>query len=203
MTRKIDLKKEYRTYYIADETPQILDLGKAQYITVEGKGAPEGEEFQAKIKAIYSVAYTIKMSQKAKGRDFVVPPLEASWWYSSDKPFTEVPREEWRWKLMIRMPDFITPEVVEKAKRKVIDKKNIELASLIKFEEIEWGKCIQMLHIGPYSTEEKSIAKMRDLAEREGLKMISYHHEIYLSDPRRVPENKLKTILRWRVRRTR
>lgn len=80
MTSKIDLKKEYRTYYTADETPQILDLGKAQYIAIEGKGAPEGEEFQVKIRAIYSVAYTIKMSQKTKGRDFVVPPLEASWW---------------------------------------------------------------------------------------------------------------------------
>ena len=104
---------------------------------------------------------------------------------------------------MIRIPDFITPEIVEEAKRRVIKKKNIELVNLVKLEEIEWGDCVQILHIGPYSAEEKSIAKMRDLIEREGLKMISHHHEIYLSDPRRVPESKLKTILRWRVGRAR
>lgn len=148
MVRKIDLKKKYKTYYTASEDPQILGLGEARYITIEGKGAPEGEEFQAKIRAIYSVAYTIKMSQKAKGRDFVVPPLEASWWYSSDRPFTEVPKEEWNWKLMIRIPDFITPEIVEGAKRRFIKKKNIELANLVKLEEIEWGDCVQILHIG-------------------------------------------------------
>lgn len=132
---------------------------------------------------------------KNDGKDFVVPKLEGLWWVDSDRPALEVPREEWQWKLIIRMPGFVTSEIVEKAKQKVIKKKKIELVNEIKFEKILESKCVQILHIGPYSTEPESLTKMRKLTEEKNLVENGPHHEIYLSDPRKTASEKMKTIL--------
>jgi hypothetical protein len=120
----------------------------------------------------------------------------------SDKPWTEVPREEWRWKLLLRQPEFITSEIVEKARQEVIKKKKIKLANEVKLENIREGKCVQILHIGPYSTEPESIAKIRKLMEEKNLVENGRHHEIYLvmAYPKKVPEEKFKTILRQPVK---
>ncbi len=121
---------------------------------------------------------------------------------NSDKAYIEVPREEWRWKLLIRQPEFVTPEIVEKARQEVIKKKEMELVNEVKFEKMEEGKCVQILHIGPYSTESESIAKMKKLMEKENLVKNGFYHEIYLimAYPRKVPDEKLKTILRQPVK---
>jgi hypothetical protein len=173
---------------------------------IEGKGAPGGEEFQAKIAALYSLAYGVKMLMKKEGKDFTVAKLEGLWWVDSDKPYTETPREEWRWKLLIRQPEFVTPEIVEKAMKEVMKKKEKvrgkgerELLKEVRFEKIREGKCIQILHVGPYSAEPETLAKMYDFMKEKGFVPSGYHHEIYLSDPRRVSEEKLKTILRQPV----
>ena len=197
---KLDLAKEYKTYYTAKTTPEIVEIEEGRFLTIEGKGSPDGDEFQAKVNALYSLAYGVKNICKREGKDFVVPKLEGLWWVESDKPALEVPREEWRWKLLIRMPEFVTYEIVEKSRKEVIKKKNIELVKEIRFEKMKEGKCVQILHIGPYSTESESIEKMKKFMEDRNLIENGPHHEIYLSDPRRVPPEKLKTILRQPIK---
>jgi len=197
---KLDLTKEYKTYYTAKTTPEIVEIEEGKFLTIEGKGAPGGDEFQAKVGALYSLAYGIKMLMKKEGKDFTVAKLEGLWWVDSDKPYTEVPREEWRWKLLIRQPEFVTPEIVEKAKQEVIKKKKLELVNEVKFEKMKEGKCVQILHIGPYSTEPESLEKMYNLMKEKGLVYNGFHHEIYISDPRKVAPEKMKTILRQPVK---
>lgn len=200
VTTKLDLKKEHKTYYKAKIIPEVVEFGEIPFLTIEGKGEPGGKEFTSKVEALCSLAYGVKNLCKKQGKDFVVPNLEGLWWVESDKPALEVPRGEWLWKLLIRMPEFVTSEIVEKAKVEVIKRRGIELVDEIKFEKLTEGKCVQVLHIGPYSTESESLAKMRKLMEEKNLVENGLHHEIYLSDPRRVPEEKWKTILRQPVK---
>jgi hypothetical protein len=199
---KLDLTKEYKTYYTAKTSPEIVESEEGNFLSIEGKGAPGSDEFQAKVGALYSLAYSVKMLMKKQGKDFTVAKLEGLWWIDSDKPWYEVPREEWRWKLLIRQPEFVTSEIVEKAKQEVINKKKLELVNEVKFEKMKEGKCVQILHVGSYSTEPESIAKMEKLMEEKNLVKNGLHHEIYLvmAYPRKVPDEKLKTILRQPVR---
>jgi len=199
-TIKLDLTKEYKTYYTAKTTPEIVEFYEAQFLTIEGKGSPGSKEFTAKVEALYSLAYGVKNVCKNQGKDFGVPKLEGLWWIESNRPALEVPREEWRWKLLIRMPEFVTSEIVEKAKEEVFKKKGLELIKEIKFEKITEGKCVQILHIGPYSTEPESLSKMRKLMKEKNLIENGLHHEIYLSDPRKTAPEKMKTILRQPVK---
>lgn len=202
-TTKLDLKKEHKTYYQAKISPEVVEFGEIPFLTIEGKGEPGGKEFTTKVETLYPLAYGVKNLCKKQGKDFVIPKLEGVWWVESDKPALEVPRKEWLWKLLIRMPEFVTSEIFEKAKVQVIKKKGIELIDEIKFEKITEDKCVQVLHIGPYSTEPESLAKIRKLMEEKNLVENGLHHEIYLSDPRRVPEEKWKTILRQPVKERR
>ncbi len=200
MATKLDLTKEYKTYYTAKTTPEVVEFDEIPFLTIEGRGEPGGKEFTGKVGALYSLAYGVKNIYKKQGKDFGVPKLEGLWWVESDIPALEVPREEWLWKLLICMPDFVTSEIVERARDEVFKKKGIELIKEIKFEKMKEGKCVQILHIGPYSTEPESLAKMEKLMEEKNLVKNGLHHEIYLSDPRRVPEEKWKTILRQPVK---
>lgn len=200
MATKLDLKREFKTYYTAKKSPEVAEFGEAQFLTIEGKGEPGGKEFTSKVEALYPLAYGVRKICKKQGKVFVVPKLEGLWWVESNKPALEVPREEWQWKLLIRMPDFVTSEMVEKAKENVFKKKGIELVKEIEFEKMREGKCVHILHIGPYSTEPESLTKMKKLVKKENLVENGLHHEIYLSDPRRVPEEKWKTILRQPVK---
>ena len=199
-TTKFDLTKEYKTYYTAKITPEVVEFDEAQFLAIEGKGVPGSKEFTARIEALYPIAYGVKNLCKEQGNDFGVPKLEGLWWVESDKPALEVPREEWRWKLLIRMPKFVTSEIVEKVKAEIIKKKGIELVEEIMFEKITEGKCVQILHVGPYSSEPESLSKMRKMMEEKNLVENGLHHEIYLSDSRRVSEEKMKTILRQPVK---
>lgn len=115
-TTKLDLTKEFETYYRARTTPEIVEFDEGCFLTIEGRGAPGGKEFTTKVEALYAIAYGIKMQMKKEGKDFTVAKLEGLWWVESDKPAFEVPREEWRWKLLIRLPEFVILENVEKAK---------------------------------------------------------------------------------------
>ncbi|MEM4347263.1 MAG: GyrI-like domain-containing protein [Candidatus Altiarchaeota archaeon] len=200
METKLDLTKEYKTYYTARTNPNVVEFGEIPFLTIEGKGEPAGEVFTKAVEALYPLAYSVKNISKKQGKDFSVPKLEGLWWVEPDRPALEVPREEWRWKLLIRMPDFVTSDMVEKAKEEVFKKKGITLVKEIKFEKIKEGKCIQILHIGPYSTEPESLSKMRKLMEQKNLVENGLHHEIYLSDPRKVAPEKMKTILRQPVK---
>ena len=200
MVTKVDLVKEDKTYYTARANPQIIELPKVSCLAIEGKGEPAGKTFTEAVQALYPLAYGIKGLCKKEGRDFAVAKLEGLWWVKSNKPALEVPRKEWYWKLLIRLPDFVTSEIMDKAKQEVMKKKGIDLLKEIKFEKITEGKCVQVLHVGPYSTEPQTIEKMRKTMQENNLTENGFHHEIYLSDPRKTPPQKMKTILRQPVK---
>ena len=123
MATKINFVKEYKQYYTAKNTTSVVEFGKVPYLSIQGKGEPAGEVFTKAIEALYPLAYGVKNICKKEGQDFGVPKLEGLWWVKSNKPALEVPRSKWYWKLLIRMPDFVTLEIVKEAKENVIKKK--------------------------------------------------------------------------------
>jgi len=201
VTTKLDLVKEYKTYYTAKTNPELVEFNEIPFLTIAGKGEPGGEEFTSKVEALYSLAYGVKNIYKKQGKDFAVPKLEGLWWVNSDKPALEVSHEEWQWKLLIRLPDFVTLEASEKTREEVFKKKRLETTKEIKFEEIKEGRSVQVMHLGPYSIESETIGKMKDFMKKNDLVENGLHHEIYLSDPRKMAPEKMKTILRQPVKK--
>lgn len=196
---KNDLKKTDRTYYSASSHPSLITLGPIDYLTISGVGAPMADLFLNSIQAIYAVAFTIKKFTKDEGIDFVVPKMEAYWWVESEMPFDEVPREEWYWKILIRMPEFVNTAHVEEAIQMVIEKKDIHLASEVNYETINESKCAQILHLGSYDNEGPTLEKLHNFLDEKGLEICGHHKEIYLSDLRKTAPEKVRTILRYAV----
>jgi len=194
-TEKLDLYKLHKDEYVTPKKPALLQNKPAQYLAIKGQGAPGGERFTACIGALYGVAFTIKMTRKFAGKgDYAVCKLEGQWFFEGD--LAKIPKEHWKWKLMIRTPDFITEADRKQALAALLKKGKSREVEEVKLETIDEGRCVQMLHVGPYEEEGETIALMRSLAESKGFKLTGPHHEIYLSDPRRVPPERLKTILR-------
>jgi hypothetical protein len=197
---KIDLTKKYKDYYSAKSKPELVDFGKVLYLTITGKGEPAGEEFQQKTQALYPVAYDIKKLCKVEDKDFAVPKLEGLWWADNNKPFLSVPRSQWQWKLLIRMPDFIKEDMQQQSIKEVAAKKKISQAQNVKLENIDEGKLVSMMHVGPYATEAESIELMNKFISEHRLSKNGLHHEIYPSDPNKTAPEKMKTILRQPVK---
>lgn len=192
---KLDLYKLHKDQYVAPKKPVLLQIKPAQYLGIKGQGAPGGERFTTCIGALYGVAFTIKMTRKFAGKgDYAVCKLEGQWCFEGD--LTKIPKEQWKWKLMIRTPEFITEADRKQALVALLKKGKSREVEEVKLEMIDEGRCVQMLHVGPYEKECETIALMRSFAESNGFKLAGPHHEIYLSDPRRVPPERLKTILR-------
>ena len=200
MATKFDFEKEYKHYYTAKTTPAVVEFGKVSYLAIEGKGEPAGEVFTKAVEALYPLAYGVKNICKKQGKDFGVPKLEGLWWVKSNKPPLDVPRSEWYWKLLIRMPDFATSEIIKNAKEEVFKKKGLDLIKKIKFETMNEAKSVQIMHIGPYATEPETIQKMKDFMRENSYTENGLHHEIYLSDPRKAVPEKMKTILRQPIK---
>lgn len=201
---KIDLYKLHKADYETPKKPILLEIQPALYLAIDGLGEPGGEAFQAKIGALYSVAYTIKMTRKFEGKgDYTVCKLEGQWWAEGNHggDFSRIPKEKWCWKLLIRTPDFIKPKDLKRATETLEKKGKDPEFKNVALETLGEGKCVQMLHVGPYEREGETIAVMMKFAEAQGLEPHGLHHEIYLSDPRRVPPERLKTILRHPVRK--
>lgn len=196
---KLDLTKKYKDYYSAKTKVEKVNFGKIPYLTILGKGEPAGNEFSEKAGAIYPVAYGVKKICKETIQDFGVPKLEGLWWVNDKRPALEVPRSEWYWKLLIRMPDFVTEQMAGKAIDEVVRKKT-GTASEVKFEIIDEGDLVSILHVGSYKTEPESIRQMDDFITAHKLTKSGLHHEIYLSDPNKTEPDKLKTILRQPVK---
>jgi hypothetical protein len=196
---KIDLYKKYRTEYVTPKDPVFVIVGPAKYLSITGRGAPGGEQFKSHVSALYSVAFTLKMAEKSAGYDYKVCHLEGQWWAEDGADFRSHQPKDWEWRLLIRVPDFIGPKEVEAAIRTVIAKGKAALASDIRLEELSEGRCVQVLHVGPYAEEKTAVDKMHLLAEEKGLHLRGPHHEIYLSDPNRVPPERLRTIVRYPV----
>lgn len=192
MPGKLDLYKEHKADYAAPRKPVLLTIKRARYLGISGKGAPGAPAFQAAIGALYNVAFTVKMARKFAGRDYTVSKLEGIW--------PGMPPKPWRWQLLIRVPEFITAAEVSGAQRSLVARGKSPLVKSVKLVALVGGRCAQMLHVGPYDKEEPTLDAMRALAASRGLRFKGVHHEIYLSDPRRVPAARLKTILRYPVR---
>ena len=182
----------------------LVKVGPAKYLTVEGRGAPESEAFSSAVGGLYAVAFTIKMTRKFAGKgDYRVCGLEGLWWTDRlVRSFADLPpRGEWQWRLLIRAPDFLAAGDLRAAKKSLADKGRSQGAANVKLETIREGLCVQMLHVGPYGEEPRTIQAMEGFMREQGLAFRGPHHEIYMSDPRRVPPERLKTILRHPVRR--
>lgn len=197
---KLDLCKLHKADYATPKKPVLLEIKPAQYLAIEGQGSPGGERFNACLGALYGAAFTLKMTRKFAGKqDYAVCKLEAQYFFDGDPAM--IRQEEWRWKMLIRTPDFISASDLKSAAATLLKKGKPREVEEVKLETLKEGTCVQMLHIGPYDRECETIEKMCAFAKEEGYELNGPHHEIYLSDPRRVPPEKLKTILREPVKR--
>jgi hypothetical protein len=197
---KIDLKKELKAFYnpTAKEVT-LIEVPKMNFIMIDGQGAPESPQFAQSIQALYPIAYTIKFDKKkAGGPDFTVMALEALWWAENMKVFMPetADRNKWQWTVIMLLPDFITRKDFENAVAAAQKKKDNPALSKVRFESFTEGKSAQIMHIGPYSAEGPNIQKLHHKIVEIGGKLSGKHHEIYLSDPRRVTPDKMKTVVR-------
>lgn len=186
--------------------PTIVTVPKMNYIAVRGQGDPNAEdgEYKESIGMLYAVSYTIKMSKKGSRQiegyfDYVVPPLEGLWWQDDTDGIDYAHKENFKWVSMIRLPDFVTKEDFEWAVNEAAEKKKLDLSKVELFTYDE-GVCVQCMHIGPYDDEPATVELMHEFMEAEGYRLDitdkRLHHEIYLSDARKVAPEKLKTVIR-------
>ena len=206
-----DYKKEYKEFYMPGKKPSIVEVPAMNYIAVRGEGDPneEGSAYKAAIELLYGIAFTIKMSKKGDHRiegyfDYVVPPLEGFWWQEGVQGVDYAHKEDFQWISVIRLPDFVTEEDFRWAVAEAEQKKQKDF-SKVEFLHYEEGLCVQCMHIGPYDDEPETVALMHRYAEEQGYTLditdSRMHHEIYLSDARRVAPEKLKTVVRHPIRR--
>lgn len=206
MPKKIEYKKEYKELFgTSAKKPTLVTVPALKYLSVQGKGDPNtSKEFQDAFEALYGIVYTIKFLPKKEKApkgfvDFTPAPPEAQWWVPGKKIKDMKNMSEWHWRLMIIVPDFVNQQLLKKVTKQVQEKKEVPSLSKVKLEKEKKGQAVQMLHIGSYATEEKTIEKMLEFMKEQKLKQRGRHHEIYLSDPNRTAKNKLKTIIRLYV----
>lgn len=202
---KVDFKRELDYLYKPSSKEfSVVAVPSLKYLMVDGEGDPNtAVDYVKAIEALYSVSYTLKfMSKKELGQDYVVPPLEALWWADNMSVFAKGHKESWKWTAMIMVPDWITKPMVKVAVKAVAQKKENSKFGEVRHETLTEGKSVQILHIGPYSAEGPMLQKMHnEFMPAHGLIFNGKHHEIYLSDPRKVVPEKLKTVVRQPVKR--
>lgn len=207
-----DFKKEYKEFYLPKERPEIVTVPRANYAAVRGQGDPNAPDgaYQRAIAVLYAVAYTIKMSKKGDHRidgyyDFVVPPLEGFWWQEGVDGVDYGNKAGFQWYAVIRLPDFVTRTdfdwaVVEASKKKQLDCSGAE------FLTVDEGLCVQILHVGPFDDEPRSVALMDEHIRQQGYEndfsATRLHHEIYLSDARKAAPEKWRTVIRHPIRKS-
>lgn len=206
-----DFKKEYKEFYLAKNEPQIVLVPPMNYVAVRGTGDPneEGGAYKAAIAVLYAVSYTIKMSKLGDHRidgyyDFVVPPLEGFWWQDGVQGVDYTSKSSFHWISVIRLPDFVTQEDFDWAVAEAIRKKKLD-CSIAEFMTIDEGKCVQIMHIGPYDDEPATVAVMDQYLAANGYEndfsLTRMHHEIYLSDARKIAPEKWKTVIRHPIKK--
>ena len=208
-----DFKKEYKEFYMPKNKPEIVNVPKANYIAVRGKGNPNETDgaYQKAIGVLYSVAYTLKMSYKTDYKingffEYVVPPLEGFWWQDGIEGGVDyTDKSTFNWISVIRLPDFVTKADFEWAVETATQKKKLDCSSA-EFMTIDEGLCVQIMHIGAYDDEPATVAIMDEFLAENGyvndFSCVRLHHEIYLSDARKVAPEKLKTVVRHPIRKT-
>jgi hypothetical protein len=205
MADKTDFRKVMKALYAptARQGFHLVDVPAMRFLMVDGKGDPNtAAAYTNAVETLYSVAYAIKFASKTElERDYVVPPLEGLWWADDMSTFLTRQKGKWKWTMMLMVPEWIGPKMIDAAIAKVRKKKAPKALGKLRVEVLEEGRAVQVLHIGSYDAEGPVLEAMhREFIPRHGLTMTGMHHEIYLSDPRKVAAEKLKTILRQPVR---
>lgn len=207
-----DYKKEYQEFYMPKSKPSIVTVPEVNYIAVRGQGDPnpEDSDYKKAINLLYGVAFTIKMSKKGSHQiegyfDYVVPPLEGFWWQDDVIGVDYAHKEGFNWISVIRLPDFVTRDDFKWAVEEATRKKKQDF-SKVEFLTYEEGLCVQCMHIGPYDDEPATVQMMHEYMEEEGYVLDitdqRLHHEIYLSDARKVAPERLKTVIRHPIRKS-
>lgn len=203
MTTTYDVKRELRTCYSPKNTDwQLVDIPELRFLAVDGHGDPNtGVAYRRAVEGLYAVAYTVKFASKGDlDKDFVVGPLEGLWWADDMDDFLARRKDTWRWRLLINVPDWITGEMIENAKRTAEAKKKAPVIADIRTETLHEGTSAQVLHVGSYDDETPILTRLHhEYLPANNLRETGLHHEIYLSDPRRTDPAKLRTILRQPV----
>lgn len=208
-----DFKKEYKEFYMPKNKPEIVTVPKANYIAVRGKGNPNENDgaYQKAISILYAVAYTLKMSYKTEHKiegffEYVVPPLEGFWWQDNVDGIHYADKAAFNWISVIRLPEFITQKDFEWAVEAASEKKKLDCSSA-EFLTIDEGVCVQIMHIGAFDDEPQTVALMDEYIAQNGyendITESRLHHEIYLSDARKVAPEKWKTVIRHPIKRSR
>jgi hypothetical protein len=201
---KINFVKSDKAYFSATVTPAVVNIPAVLYLSIDGKGDPSQPDFSKNVEALYSTAYTLKFRYKILTKDFVVSKLEGMWWYNekeykgvslTDAP-TRIPRSAWEYKLLIRIPEFITEEAMSDAKEVAFTKKGLPAIRRIELLRENERRVVQLLHTGPFENEPVSLQKLFEFMKANNLRRGGLHHEIYLSDFRKTKPDRLKTILR-------
>ena len=201
-----DYKKEYKEFYMPPQVPGVVEVPEIKYIAVRGAGDPNDEngEYGKAMELLYGVAYTIKMSYKGEYKidgffEYVVPPLEGFWWQAGVSGVDYSKKDGFCWISVIRLPDFVTKTDFDWAVDQAMRKKKQDF-SKVEFFTYDEGLCVQCMHVGSYDNEPETIGKMNDFARAQGyvidISDTRFHHEIYLSDPRKTEAAKLKTVIR-------
>lgn len=206
-----DFKKEYRAFYLPKDRPELVVVPAMNYVAVQGQGDPNqaGGAYQQAIGVLYAVAYTLRMSGRSGRRiegffDYVVPPLEGFWRQEGIQGFDLTRKGDFLWTSVIRLPDFVTEADLAWAVETASQKKGLD-CSAAEFLTVEEGLCVQILHVGPYDDEPRSVARMEGFLMENGyandLSDTRLHHEIYLSDARKVPPERRRTVIRHPIRK--
>jgi hypothetical protein len=201
---KVDFKKTLKQFYIPPKEFVMVDVPEMQFVMVDGHGDPNtAQEYQDAVKALYAVAYKMKfISKKTLEKDYTVPPLEGLWWAEDMATFSNREKSEWDWTMMIMTPEWISVEIFDEAIKQVRQAKDPASLDQVRLERYHEGLSVQIMHIGSYDDEGPVLAQMHsDFIPNNGFVENGKHHEIYLSDPRRVAPEKLKTVLRQPVRK--
>ena len=196
---KIDLKKKYKDLYNPSKKDfSIIEIPSLQYIMIDGKGDPNTSgAYQQVIETLYGLSFTLKFGlKKSQGLDYTVMGLEGLWWTADMNSFSMDHKDEWEWTMMMLQPDFITPALFESARKELKGKGKGPLADQARLEQFDEGLCAQIMYIGAYDDEPPTIARMHEFIAANGYKLTGRHHEIYMSDARRVAPEKNRTILR-------
>ncbi len=197
---KLDLKKELKEYYNpSPKEVSVATVPELRFIMTDGEGDPNrSEAFQSAVEALMSVSYTLKFMVKkgAAGIDYGVMPLEGLWWADDMAAFNVEDKSNWKWTLMVMQPEFVTPELYEKAVSEVRKKKSDAVLPALRFESYEEGLSVQIMHIGPFSEEGPTVARLHRYIDENGYMPSGKHHEIYLSDIRKAAPEKWKTVVR-------
>ena len=196
---RIDLRKQLKTLYGASDTPSVVDVPPLNYLMADGRGDPNtSADYAAAVAALYSVSFTLKFGFKRGPEriDYSVMPLEGLWWADDPRSFASGDKSNWYWTAMILQPDFIARARVDEAVAAAAEKRPNEMLARLRFGQFKEGRAAQLLHVGPYSAEAPNIVRLHAFIASQGGKLAGRHHEIYLSDPRRVAPEKLKTIIR-------